>query len=431
MSVVDPFAPAMAIADAVLYDGYLLYPYRASAQKHRIRWLWGLAGPPAAFGDGAGEDPELRAEFVVEHTGDGAAPTTARVRVRFLRAVRRRTGSPPDDGSVRSSIADFDEAEPQTFETSVAFTGGVAAHDVVAIDLPAAGHPTDLTPTDRGATARSSEALTGTIDVHATPAGDGLHRLRVAVSNTTPWTPGDDAPARSLIGVHVVVAVDGGTVLSATDPPPEHGTSTVEHRGHRLWTVLVGRPHRSPLALAAPVILDDLPAVAPESPVDFHDGLEIDELLSLRVLTMTDAERAEARATDARAAAIVDRVDALTPDDLARLHGVVRPPPDAPWWDPAADARVDPDTDTVLVAGQRVGRGSTVRLRPRRRADAQDMFFAGRRATVAAIVHDVDGAVHVAVTVDDDPAADLLDATGRFHYFAPDEVEPLGRSSDR
>ena len=38
---------------------------------------------------------------------------------------------------------------------------------------------------------------------------------------------------------------------------------------------------------------------------------------------------------------------------------------------------------------------------------------------------DVDGDEHVAVTVDDDPAAEVLAWQGRFLYFHPDEVEPL------
>ena len=83
---------------------------------------------------------------------------------------------------------------------------------------------------------------------------------------------------------------------------------------------------------------------------------------------------------------------------MSRLHGTFRTPaampdvgPDArvPWWDPAADASVSPDTDHVLVAGQKLSRGSRVRLRPGvRRADAQDMFLAGRAAIVEAVLLD-------------------------------------------
>ena len=105
----------------------------------------------------------------------------------------------------------------------------------------------------------------------------------------------------------------------------------------------------------------------------------IDEILTLRVMTMTDDEKAEARATDPRARAIVDRCDGMSAADLQRLHGTRRDPHadapagphDVPWWDPAADSAVDPGTDAVVIDGVRVARDSLVRVHPSRRADAQ------------------------------------------------------------
>jgi hypothetical protein len=120
---------------------------------------------------------------------------------------------------------------------------------------------------------------------------------------------------------------------------------------------------------------------------------------------------------------------------LDKLHGAIRNvgpvtgngrPADVPWWDPGADQSVSPDTDSVTVAGTTIARGSKVRLVPRlKRADAQDMFLVGRVAEVQAVVHDVDGGIHLAVALDDDPAAEMLQIHGRFLYFAPDEVQPL------
>ena len=187
------------------------------------------------------------------------------------------------------------------------------------------------------------------------------------------------------------------------------------------------------LLLGSPIILYDHPQVAAESAGALFDATEIDEILTLRVMTMTDDEKAEARATDPRAAALVDRCDAMSPADLQQLHGVFRDPHGpagyrrgrTPWWDPATDASVDPGTDTVLVGGVRVGKGSRVRLHPQRRADAQDLFLAGQVARVTGVLFDVDGDTHVAVVLEDDPAADLHDWYGRYSYFAPDEIEPL------
>jgi hypothetical protein len=201
--------------------------------------------------------------------------------------------------------------------------------------------------------------------------------------------------------------------------------------------VLIGEEGRRDAMLSSPIILYDHPTIAPESPGDLFDATEIDEILTLRTMALTEDEKREARATDERAAAIIDRVDAMPPELLERLHGAVRylqevegPPPAVPelvpWWDPGADATVSPGTDGVVVAGVRLAKGSRVRLRPgRRRADAQDMFLADRLATVEAVFLDVDGARHLAVTLDEDPAADLQRWHGRFLYFSPDEVEPL------
>jgi hypothetical protein len=100
-----------------------------------------------------------------------------------------------------------------------------------------------------------------------------------------------------------------------------------------------------------------------------------------------------------------------------------------PWWDPGTDDTVDPEHDTVDVDGVPVSRGSRVRLRPGvRGADAQDLFLDGLPAIVQAVLHDVDGHVHVAVSVEGDPLADIQAATGRYRYFRPDELEPLPAS---
>ena len=82
----------------------------------------------------------------------------------------------------------------------------------------------------------------------------------------------------------------------------------------------------------------------------------------------------------------------------------------------------------MLVNGVRVAAGSRVRLRPSRRADAQDIFFAGKTARVTSVHEDVDGEQYVGVIVEDDPAAEMPESYGRYLYFAPDEVEPLDTS---
>jgi hypothetical protein len=90
---------------------------------------------------------------------------------------------------------------------------------------------------------------------------------------------------------------------------------------------------------------------------------------------------------------------------------------------------VSPGSDAVVIDGVSVAKGSLVRVHPARRADAQDLFFAGQVARVTGVLADVDGGVHVALVLVDDPAADLHDWYGRYFYFAPDELEPLTAGS--
>ena len=229
------------------------------------------------------------------------------------------------------------------------------------------------------------------------------------------------------------------------DPPEDARGAAARCRQHRCWPVLAGDGgpdgQTSDVVLASPIILYDHPAVAPESVAAMFDSTEIDEILTLRVMTLTDDEKAQARATDARAAAIIDRCEQMSPAELQRLHGILREPHAAAapltgddWWAAEAAAPVSPETDSVLVAGTRIARGSAVRLRPSRRADAQDMFLAGQEATVSAVHVDLDGETHVAVTLVDDAllddrTAELHDWYGRYLYFAPDELEPLVRAA--
>jgi hypothetical protein len=245
--------------------------------------------------------------------------------------------------------------------------------------------------------------------------------------------------AHCLVAVHTMLAIDDGTFVSLLDPPDSAAPTAAECRNDGAFPILIGDDD---VMLSSPIILYDHPEVAPESPGDLYDATEIDEILALRVLTLTDEEKAEARGTDPRAAAIIDRCDNLAPEQWERLHGAVRslgPSPDADvpieviesgpdavaWWDPEADAAVDPWRDSVWIAGVEVRKGSAVRLVPSHRADAQDLFLAGLTATVAGVFKDVDGAEQVAVTVDDDPATVELQWQGRYLFFHPDEVEPL------
>jgi hypothetical protein len=451
---------AAAVADAILYEGYLLYPYRRSSGKNRIRWQFGVLVPSAwaaAHGlvdggvAGSAESPWQQTECLVE------APDTAtvRVRLRFLHLQRRVAEKRTAGGSYRPvdrvevggrTELSFDEAVPREFDIE-ASVSDLRRGRRLGIRIPG-GEDVEPLVDDRGEqvgrVVRRRWPLSAAVTVSAAPAETPfrLLRLRIRVENTDATTRPDslrDVALRCcLLAAHTLASVNRGRFLSLLDPPEWAAQAVRECRNVHTFPVLAGEPGSADVLLSSPIILYDHPQIAPESPGDLHDAAEIDEILSLRTLTLSETEKREARATDPRAAAIVDRVDAMPPEVLERLHGAIRSlapvrgggdaarDSERPWWGPDADVAIVPDTETVLVAGIRLARGSRVRLRPRRRGtDAHDMFLDGRTARVEQVLLDVDGSRFLAVTVDDDPGAELHQWYGRLRHFRPEEVEPL------
>ncbi len=428
---------ARTVADAVLYEGYLLYPYRGTSSKNQSRWQFGVLGTPGAAESGLGEDDAIAADFLVD---DARALTLV---VRFLQLQHRRAEQATGPGDFEpvdelrtpaGSWLTWDEA----VECEISF--GPLAFDDQPWSLPVrADAATDVEVVDGGRLVRERHEIRGVLTVTSEPDGD-LRRVSVRVANTgAPARDKDDAIARSMIGTHLIAEVVGGRFISLLEPPQSAADAVSRCGRHRCFPVLAGPPGTDDMLLISPIILYDHPEVAEQSDTALYDCTEIDEILTLRVMTMTDEEKAQARATDPRAARIIDECDAMSPEAMARLHGVLRDPhglnvsaglvPEIPegvdWWDPLADNAVRPEIDAVLVNGIRIARGSKVRLRPRRNADAQDIFVAGKTARVTSVHEDVEGNKHVGVVVDEDPAADLHDWYGRYLYFSPDEVEPL------
>jgi hypothetical protein len=431
------------IADAVLFEGYILYPYRASAAKNRSRWQFGVLMPPGYTAVDPSETSVTQTECVFEHSGEPAA----QIIVRFLQ-VQRRTDP---------AGATWDEAVEREIEVS-AGPQELLGEGLTSEFTVEGGEDTEpLADRDGagGCTVRRREPLAGAVYLRATPVPGPWQavRLQVRVENRT--APGAVAESRpdalpsALVAAHLIVSISGGEFISMTDPPMWAKPAVAECENIGGWPVLADPDGGRGVMLSAPIILYDHPELAPESPGELYDGTEIDEILTLRTLALSDEEKLEARATDPRAAALIDRVESLDAQAMGRMHGTIRSrgtarsgegegeadpaadcDPAVPWWDPDAEAAVSPFTDTVVIAGQPIARGSRVRLRPgARRSDAQDMFLAGRVAEVQAVLTDVDDNPYLAVSLADAPDEDLRIAHGRFLYFATDEVEPCEAGS--
>lgn len=437
---------ARQVADAVLYEGYLLYPYRATSSKNVVRWQFGVLGPAGAAEAGVGEPPAMSAEVLLEPSAGG----TVDVHLRFLqvqsRVVERRTPDgwvPADELAVGGTrwIA-YHEAVPR----EIVLAGLPLTAQALDVGVPGGEDVEELVEDGRvvGRLVRSRWPVQGTVTLSPRAATDPrLVVLGVRVENTTSWThrpepdwsDRDVAARASFVGTHLLLTARQARFLSLLDGPPWSEADARSCRQDRCWPVLVADDAGADAVLVAPIILGDHPTIAPESAGDLFDATEIDEILTLRVMTMTDLEKAEARGTDPRAAAILARCDAMSDDAMTRLHGAQRDTgpvveDEVPWWDAERDARAAPESDSVLVGGVPVAKGSRVLLRPTRRADAQDLFLAGMTAVVARVYFDVDGGTHLAVMLEEDPGSDLYGATGRYYYFAPEEIEPLALHED-
>ena len=377
---------ADAVARAVLYEGFVLYPYRSSSLKNRHRWLFGSLAPrpnvERSRMEGSGGHPSrMQIECLLRGPGDASV----RVCVRFLHLLRAGTGDQPElgaDAIEREFVVDtatVDELRRRPRECTFAFG------------------PQEVGAEEAGAW--MAEAIQGRVRVVARDVGERAFALGVEIENTTACPPGRDASAHSLASAHALVETAGAEFCSLADPPADLASRAAQCVNVGAWPALL-----NPRAvLASAIILPDFPSVAAESPGDLFDATEIDEILTLRILALTDGEKEEVRRAGGPARALLDRTEALGPGDLSRLHGALRGRP----------------------AG-RVRPGDRVRLVPRARGDVMDIALARRRATVVAVEEDFEGGTHVVVTVDDDPGADLgrSGLPGHRFFFHPDEVEP-------
>ncbi|MEJ8652166.1 hypothetical protein WKI65_29785 [Streptomyces sp. MS1.AVA.3] len=459
----DHFATARQVADAVLFEGYVLYPYRASAAKNKLRWQFGVLVPPR-WGTESAEHSFQRTECLMEPRS-GARLSAE---LRFLHAQRRTVQRLCPAGGFETVeelelpdrvLVPWDEGSEERV-TLVADISKLTGEGVtVPFTRPAREETEPVHDADGklvGRLVRRCAEVQGQVRLTASEL-DGPYaalRLTATVENTSGWQPDDTGADRdaalphSLVGAHLLLGLSAGSFVSMTDPPEWAGGAVAACRNEHAWPVLAGADGRADVVLSSPIILEDHPAIAPESPGALYDALEIDEILALRTAALTDQEKREARGTDPRAAEVIELADTMPPEVLERLHGAVRAlrevtgpgpaapddltpdvpglRPDTPWWDPESDRSVDPVRDRITVDGHSVGAGSRVLLRPGlRRTDAQDLFLQGRTAQVEAVLHDVDGGVHLAVTVEGDPGADIRREQGRFLYFQPDEIAPL------
>lgn len=440
------------LAEALLYEGYVLYPYRASSKKNqRERFTFGRVYPEAYSIAEEGAEPfVMQTECLVRAT---SAWSKINIAVRFLHPMKREIGA------FHTLLSHFPNGTEPNFTTVPELRVGDALYlpwheaierkvifptidlgDGAAVDsaLPfrffAARELEVIRDSDSyavGVIVRRQETIEGAIEVKVQAVQPQLHKITVRILNRTPMPEIEDRDTvamRTLASTHTILTAEGAEFISLMDPPAELKTFAEQCKNVGTWPVLVGDEAQAQrdAMLSSPIILYDYPQLAPESAGPLFDGTEIDEILTLRILTMTDEEKREMRHVDAQTRHLLERTERLPSEALLKMHGKLRPAAPAPI---EFDDFFGPNVplDGVSVGGVFLRAGDRVCIRPKARADVMDMALDGRTAIIEAVEQDLEKRVHLALVLESDPGKDLglMRQPGHRFFYGVDEVEPL------
>jgi hypothetical protein len=332
---------AEKIANAVLYEGYMLYPYRPTSTKNRQRWNFGTLYPEQ-FDEVLGGHERCRMQTQCLLTAEPGA--VLQVNARFLHLVERRVfahevppqGDPAQVRPVQSLVVDgrvhesWEEGVERSVEASVEIEQLLQAPVRVLFSFPGSSEREALRESGgrvAGTVHRTQHSIDGGLELMAERLPEGVLRLTAQIVNQTPLAPATEratALLRSLLSAHTILGLGAGEFASLLDPPEHLREATAALHNIGTYPVLVGEAGEHDLLLSSPIILYDYPQVAPESAGDFFDGTEMDEMLTLRVLTMTDEEKREMAGADDRVRQLLERTEHTAREQLVRTHGVGR-----------------------------------------------------------------------------------------------------------
>jgi hydrogenase maturation protease len=337
------------IGRAILYEGYVLYPYRASSPKNqRERFTFGRVYPQVwSDAQQGAEDCFMQTECLVQGQGDRGL---VGISVRFLQPLARLVGRLPAPLQEWPAERDL-QLTSQLQVGDIVYTSWHEATErvVAAPALPLGSSRSlervfafeafrtleplqDRTGQFVGALVRHSESISGTIRVQAHVLTTELSKITATVSNTSAVPPPELNPdgvlTRTFASTHTLLEAQEAQFVSLLEPPPGLETAAKECQNIGTWPVLVGEPGKSAseCMLSSPILLYDYPRIAPESRGDFFDATEIDELLTLRIQTLTDSEKQQMRSLEAETRRLLARVEGLAGEELLRMHGAMRQP---------------------------------------------------------------------------------------------------------
>lgn len=329
------------IANAVLYEGYMLYPYRPTSVKNRQRFNFGSLSPKAYSEAQQGTESWSMQTQCLALAGQDA---TIDVKIRFLHLVMREVCEAQQDAEESFKPVATLCVDGQMFQTwQEAVEREVPTKTFNLTDLLTQTRRTDFSfPSKQeteslqdsngqlvGVIIRKQQAIEGSIEIEAERVTDELFKITARIMNLTPMQKAteasrDEALLSALVSTHTILSLREGEFVSLLDPPDEFRDAVAHCNNVGTWPVLVGEEGERNVMLSSPIILYDYPQIAPESSGDLFDGTEIDEILTLRILTLTDEEKREMRSADERARKILERTETLPAEQLMKMHGAVR-----------------------------------------------------------------------------------------------------------
>jgi hydrogenase maturation protease len=322
---------ARKVADAILYEGYMLYPYRPSAIKNRQRWTFGILYPPAYQEVNTGtERSTMHSECLLKTAGEA----TVQVELRFLHLIARQVLEQVD-GNMKPVVSLT--VDGQKFET---WDDGIerciefecsSRQQRFKFNFPGncyAESLRDHAGAVLGSITRTQRQVSGSVLVSSEPLPGGIVKLAIDVGNESPLAADaldrNSALLSSLLSAHSILTIRGGEFISLLDPPDQLGEAVSNCRNVGNFPVLVGNEGERDMLLCSPILLYDYPQIAPESGGDFYDSTEMDEMLTLRVMTLTDEEKDEMRRADDHVRDLLQRTEQSARDQLMRTHGTIR-----------------------------------------------------------------------------------------------------------
>ncbi|MDQ3636019.1 MAG: hypothetical protein M3405_16180 [Acidobacteriota bacterium] len=338
-----------SIADAVLYEGYILYPYRPSAIKNQQRWNFGGVYPKRFSEMQKGTDAwQMQTQCLIE----ADEKTTLDIKIRFLQMVMRGVREPKesfDKDNFNESdfqgvqalqvgeqlFQSWQEAVEREFNIKTVKLNELVGKTKEQKFSFEENQETEILKNEEnkvgGIIVRSNEFIEGAVEVSVEDLSEQvelkskkLFKVTVRILNKGNFADDetrDEALMRAFVSTHTILNVKSGGFVSLLEPTEkfENVAKTCENIG--TYPVMVGDEGEREFLFSSPIILYDYPQIAPESEGNYFDGTEMDEMLALRIMTLTDDEKHQMRGADERTRQMLERTETMSPEMMMKLHG--------------------------------------------------------------------------------------------------------------